>query len=173
VSGDMIVNLNVSASFGFITPTLGITSPTDVYTISSTAKLALVVSQMLDYITVVPVTHSSTILFYSVDASDSYVYKSVGHSNNILLMPGHPFNTLDIGATIMVWDKFYTITDVNDDFLTFKEEYTGPIVQLGLPYTSIYTPDVRPADYVSGSGLKLWNSDTQYAGETPLSVDSV
>ena len=153
IFGSTVVEMDIPDHY-LLTPNDGIAAAeVEAYLVSSTASRAPVAPVAVDNISTIPSAAKAAITFAASDYEDaSVVYSLEGaYNNSLLLYPGHDLTTDDIDATVTIDGELYTIKDVDGDRIEFYEVYAGNIIELGLPLTLLYTPDARPAYYLSGS----------------------
>jgi hypothetical protein len=137
----------------FTTPAAGVPYPSPLYRISCLSGTAPVSSVPLDSITTVPALYEAKLVFIGAMSDESV--ELAGDTKKMQLFPGHRFTSKDIGMQIMVKGEYYTISDVDGDMISIEEPYLGEDIILGLPYSPLYSPHVRPALYVNGSGTNI------------------
>jgi hypothetical protein len=149
----MIATQATSAGAQFKTPLNGIPSSQTTLKISSSALLAPVYSQLITTVTIIPKFGPSALSFLSADLSRAI--GTGGSTRSIELYSGHGLNGDDIGTQFSLASAVYTISGITNDFIFLLEAYSSPIIFLGLPALYLFTPNYRPADYLSGSGTLL------------------
>ena len=142
--------VRVDQSMGLAAPAGGIASPAPQFTVSSGAVNCPVQSISVDSITVVPVVTLPSLQF--IGASADRAYEASGDKYKMRLVSGHELTAEDIGSRVKIQGRFYTITGLQGDIISILEPFTGIPVLLGLPVSRLYSPDVRPSYYISGSG---------------------
>lgn len=163
-TNNQIVNIIINESEGFITPFLGISEYSKDHYISTNSTDNQVKFQNIANITIIPYANNSFISFLSADY-DRVV--EVTDNYAIELYAGHGLNKYDIDTQISINSDIYTIFDIVGDYVRFKEKYRSTVIFLGFPYTSLYTPDVRPATYVNatnGDGMVFRYHIQKYDG---------
>jgi hypothetical protein len=143
------ITLTMLQSAGFVCPSQGIPHASATYTIAvKPGNMPLFRTEITD-VTVVPVILSSAVQF--IASTEDRSYETEGDPYIMQLRPGHPLNSLDAGAQVVISNAFYTIQDVRDNLLYLVEPYHGVRVFMGYPAVPVYTPPYRFANFASGS----------------------
>ena len=84
---------------------MGIPSVANVYRVSVRVSTVTILTQLVEDVTVVPVVTSSSLTFIAAD--EPRAFETEGDPYIMQLSPGHPLNSLDAGAQVVI-DQFIT-----------------------------------------------------------------